>query len=358
MQRWGKTAARKIRFFCPTCKKTTTWKRKDAKERNREYELDLWLGGKDSLSELAERYHKTRQALWKEFQPFLDSAPESTVPKDAQIKTLILDGTYIHGHVLCALIAIDDKDNLFWKFAPYESYMSWRSFLIQFPQPAVVVMDGQKGLLAVVRMIWPETRIQRCQFHVVQFAVQYIGRNPKEEAGRVILDLLYRLKEMKTFEKRNEWLMLYRIWEKQYEKVLSEKSESGRFRYPRLRSTRLIVRRALPNLFIFLDFPDCPNTTNLVEGWVNGAIAEALRRHRGLRIHEKKALVAIVLSHLARGRWLPNLEIRRTWLKNKAKRFFSTKKEDNKDQSLLSEEEIFLPTLPTEEKSEEGEPVF
>jgi hypothetical protein len=320
MQRWGKTRKGTVRFFCPACKKTSVRQRKDTEERHLLYAMDGWLDGKESLREVAERHHKTRQALWKEFHPFFDFVPEPVVPKDLKPRVLVVDGTYVHGRILCVLVAIDEKDNIFWKFAPYESYVSWHSFLIQFHQPEVVVMDGQKGLFSAVRMMWPSTKIQRCQFHVVQFAIQYLGRNPKEEAGQALLKLLYKLKEAKTLEKRDAWIMFYKIWEKQYEKALTEKNESGRFKYPRLRSTRLIIRRALPNLFTFLDFPECPNTTNLVEGWVNGALAEALRRHRGLRVHEKKALVSIVLSHLARGGRIDKLNIPRAWLERRAAR--------------------------------------
>jgi putative transposase len=324
MQRWGKTHKGTARFFCPVCKKTSVRKRKDNKTRHILYELDGWLDGKESLSEIGSRVHRSRQALWKDFHPFFEFAPEQVPQPGANMRVLILDGTYVHGHALCVLIAIDEHDNLFWKFAPYESYASWHAFLVAFPQPEIVVMDGQKGLFSVVRMIWPSTKIQRCQFHVVSFAIQYLGRFPKDEAGKAILDLLYRLKYAKTFEKRDQWILLFKIWEKQYEKALTQKNEFGRFQYPRLRSTRLIIRRALPNLFTFLDYPGTPNTTNLVEGWTNGAIAEALRLHRGLRIHEKKALVAIVLSHLSRGGRIEKLNIPRAWLERKAAREFPT----------------------------------
>src|SRR5579872_3718188 len=90
MQRWGKTRKGTPRFFCPACKKTATRERKDALERHRLYEMDGWLDGKESLREVAERFHKTRQALWKEFHPFFDFVPEPAVPKGIKIKTLIL----------------------------------------------------------------------------------------------------------------------------------------------------------------------------------------------------------------------------------------------------------------------------
>src|ERR1044072_5717025 len=120
-QRWGKTQKGTPRFFCLACKRTFVRERKDTLTRHRLKEMDSWLGGKDSLSEIAGRYRKTRQALWKEFHPFFGAVPEPEIPKDFKPRILILDGTYVHGHILCAMIAIDEHDNLFWKFAPYES---------------------------------------------------------------------------------------------------------------------------------------------------------------------------------------------------------------------------------------------
>ncbi|MBI2888724.1 MAG: hypothetical protein HYY10_02250, partial [Candidatus Liptonbacteria bacterium] len=92
----------------------------------------------------------------------------------------------------------------------------------------------------------------------------------------------------------------HRIWEKQYEKVFAERNESGEHVHRKLRSVRGIVRRALPDLFTYLDYPGCPNTTNLVEGWVNTVLTEGLRRHRGLHLSQKKTLVSVILSHLQR----------------------------------------------------------
>jgi hypothetical protein len=75
----------------------------------------------------------------------------------------------------------------------------------------------------------------------------------------------------------------------------------GNFQYPRLRSVRFIIRKAMPNLFTFLDYPHCPNTTNS-----RGRMGQ----QRGGRSHtppsrhyhadEKKTLVSIILSHLKR----------------------------------------------------------
>ncbi len=144
-------------------------------------------------------------------------------------------------------------------------------------------------------------RIQRCQFHVIAFALQYLGRRPKEEVGKVMLHILYTLKDVKTPVERDAWIAAYRHWETRYERFFNARNKFGAFAYPRLRSVRFIMRKALPNLYTYIDIPGTPNTTNLVEGWVNSAIAEALRRHRGLHEYEKKTLASIVMSHLKRG---------------------------------------------------------
>jgi len=306
IQRWGKTAAGRARFFCPSCKRTVT-KRAQTRfsERRLRSELDLWLGGKDNLDEIAKRYHATRQTFWKHFRPIFSFPFEPAIPKEP-MHTLILDATYIHHGYLCALVAIDEHDRIFWRFAKYESFSAWVQFLSNFSEPKVVVMDGQKGLFAAAKHLWPHVRIQRCQFHVISFCIQYLGRHPKEEVGQAILHLLYELKEVKAPERRDQWLRAYKRWETRYERYFSARDKEKKFQYPRLRSVRYVIRKALPNLFTYIDIPGTPNTTNLVEGWVNAAIAEALRRHRGLREHEKKTLASIVMSHLKRsGRSLP-----------------------------------------------------
>ncbi len=297
-QRWGRTSAGRPRFFCCTCGKTAIRRRKDVVQRTIAHQLVGWLGGKESLNEIAIHAHKTRQALWKEFQPLFLHDVEPSIPPDTKAKVLVLDGTYVHGHTLCALIAINENRQIYWRFAPYESYKVWLQFLYPFAQPDIVVMDGQKGLFAAAKTLWPTAPIQRCQFHVIAFAIQYLGRRPKDEAGRDLLNILYTLKYAKTHEIRDQWIVAYKKWEEKYEKTLALKNYGGRFLYSRHRSARLIIRRALPHLFTFLDHPGAPNTTNLVEGWVNSAIAEALRLHRGLRFHEKKTLVAIILAQL------------------------------------------------------------
>lgn len=300
MQRWGKTGAGTPRFFCLPCRKTAAWERADVKRQHRKDRLVTWLTGVQSKADIATRYGLTRQALSKEFKTFFQENPNPEVSQGFQAKRLIVDAKFIHGSALCALIAVTEQDEILWQFAEAENYSTWSVFLARFSPPQVVVADGQKGMHYFVKRHWPQTAFQRCHFHMVSLVIHYLSRNPKEEAGVEILKLLYQLKYIATHEQKKRWLMFHVIWEKQYEKVFGAKTEGGQYQYRKLRSVRFIMRRAIPNLFTYLDYPGCPNTTNLVEGWVNTAIAEGLRRHRGLHFSQKKTLVSIILSNLKR----------------------------------------------------------
>ena len=300
MQGWGKTVAGTPRYRCLICEKSSIIHRPDTRQRHQYGRLVTWLTGVQSKKDIAKRYGVTRRALSKEFKQFFLENPNGLAPLNFKTRLLIVDGKYIHGNQLCTLIVVTEKDEIFWQFADSESYKTWSAYLSRFSPPEVVVADGQKGVAYFVRRYWPKTAFQRCHFHMVSLIIHYLSRNPKERAGQDILNLMYQLKEVKSFEYRDKWKLLYRIWEKQYEKMLAEKNETGGHIHRKLRSVRLIVRKAIPNLFTFLDYPGCPNTTNLVEGWVNAAIAEGLRRHRGLYLSQKKTLVSVILSNLSR----------------------------------------------------------
>ena len=300
MRRNGRTRVGTERFRCMTCGRSETKSREDVRIRHDHDRLVTWLTGVESKDAIAKRYGVTRRALTKEFKSFFRKNPDHPPPIGFKANILLVDAKFIHGDELCALIGIAPNDQLFWQFATAECYGTWYGFLIRFSPPDVVVADGEKGVRRFVKQHWPDTAFQRCHFHMVKLVIQYLSRNPKEEAGRDILDLMYRLKNVKTPELRDHWFLMHRIWEKRYKLLFAEKNESGTFSHRKLRSVRFIVRNALSDLFTYLDFPGCPNTTNLVEGWPNTAIAEGLRRHRGLHLSQKKTLVSIILSHLKR----------------------------------------------------------
>lgn len=304
MRRNGRTEAGTERFRCVICGRSETKRRGDVRTRHGKDRFTAWLTGVDSKEATAKRYGVSRWTLTREFKDFANAAddPGHPPPQGFAVRILIADAKFIDGNRLCALVALTEADAIFWQFAPGENEGTWALFMQKFAPPLVVVADGEKGLARFVKRFWPETRFQRCHFHMVKLVIRYTTRDPKDEPSKEIFGLALRLKTIKTKAQRDQWVMLYKIWEKQYAWYFKQKSPTGGYAYRKLRSVRYAFKVALPDLFTYLDIEGCPNTTNDVEGWINAAIAEKIARHRGMKPNEKKVLVSTVLSHLTRGK--------------------------------------------------------
>lgn len=303
MRRNGKTKAGTERFRCVVCGRSKTKRRNDVRVRHDKDRFTAWLTGVESKSSIAKRYGVSRWTLTKQFATFVGSNEDdrgNPPPSGFEARILIADAKFIDGNRLCALVALTESDAIFWQFAPGENEGTWTMFMQGFASPVVVVADGEKGLARFVKESWPETRFQRCHFHMVKLVIRYTTRDPKDEPSKEIFELALRLKTVKTKTQRDQWIMLYQIWEKQYARWFKEKSSGSGYTYRKLRSVRHAFKVALPDLFTYLDIEGCPNTTNDVEGWINAAIAEKIARHRGMKPREKKVLVSTILSHLAR----------------------------------------------------------
>lgn len=243
----------------------------------------------------------SRQALSKHFQPYFQKEASWHAPRAIDI--LVLDGAYIHRRFLVVLVALAEDRSVYWQFVPRETAVAWSSLLTRLPRPLVVVCDGQKGLLKAIHAVWPGIAIQRCHFHVAQLARRLLTRHPKTEAGQAIQALIRGLPRIRTRSALEAWRCAYTSWEEQYASFLSERTyyQAGTgirwwYTHRNLRAMRSLVQGAFPHLFTYLAYPGTPNTTNHVEGGINAMIAEALRLHRGLRIHQKKTLVSLLLA--------------------------------------------------------------
>ena len=62
----------------------------------------------------------------------------------------------------------------------------------------VAVIDGQKGLLAAILCLWPQTKIQRCLVHIERLARIKLTRPPKTRAGKELLMLVRGLFGVRT----------------------------------------------------------------------------------------------------------------------------------------------------------------
>ena len=152
-----------------------------------------------------------------------------------------------------------------------------------------VVFDGRKGLPGM----FPDKKVQLCQFHQQKTVRKYITKHPKTEAAvelKEIVDLLTKTDKESFMGMFGEWCVK---WE-EYLKERTTDPETGKSHYihKRLRSAYLSVKRNLPLLFTWLDNigMGIPNTTNLIDGHFS-QLKRMLLNHNGMKRERRNKLV-------------------------------------------------------------------
>ena len=204
-----------------------------------------------------------------------------------------VDGIHLHRDAV-VLIAVAGGHVIGWHVAKSEKAAAWQCLMARIAPPDVLVCDGGGGVLKAAKATWPDTRIQRCLFHVQANILELTGRRPRLEAGRQLRRVALSLPRVGDAGGAAEWLVSYNRWEQDFASFLDEKSEyadgSVNDMHQRLVKARRMIRRRIREgqLFTFLDeglasVGPVPSTNNLIESW-NARLRDMLRRHRGLRL--------------------------------------------------------------------------
>lgn len=301
MQKRGKTTTGTQRWFCVTCKISSTRKRPDTRERHLHRWFVRWLVGTASLIEIAGQIRLCREQVTELFRPFW----YRWVPESPQligcVRILIVDAVYMSGRVNAALIGCTPIAVCSWSFAERECYAAWGQFFRQYQAIEVIVMDGQKGLHKAFSGCFPHAQVQRCLVHVERFVRCHISRRPRTQAGRELWVLTRSLWQVETEYDALCWRMRFFSWEAMHHQFLSERSISPTtnrwwYTHRKIRAARAHIHNALPYLFTFTQASDIPRTTNHVEGGINSRLKELIRRHRGLSSTRKRVLAAHFLA--------------------------------------------------------------
>lgn len=307
MQRWGKTASGKQRFFCPLCSQSSIRSRPDLKSKINLRIFVFWLTQTTGLNTTAKRLHISISSLTRSFKSFWQFLPEPK-PITGNSEILVVDGVSIVKHRLVALIVFDriKRVPINWHFTPRESYASWliifSELRVKGVMPRVIVCDGQKGLIKAIYKVWPNTIIQRCLIHIHRQAKKWLTQNPQTDAGKEMLKIIKNLINIKTNEQRDVWIKSFAEWLEKYDSFLKERSyhlfnsKYWWYTHRKLRAVRSLLKNSLNNLFIYLDDQQVPKTSNDVEGGINSRIKDLLRIHRGLKPQHQQVLAAWYLA--------------------------------------------------------------
>ena len=149
-----------------------------------------------------------------------------------------------------------------------------------------ITTDGHKSILKAIKRSMPDVVVQRCLVHIQRMCLLWLTRFPKNQAGIELRRLVLQLVDVKTQNDRlywtsalNEWFLIHRSYLQ--EKTINEESKRYWYTHKLLRRSYFTIKRALPNMFHFLNNPKIPHTTNSIEGFFSH-LKNHLDLHRGL----------------------------------------------------------------------------
>lgn len=155
-------------------------------------------------------------------------------------------------------------------------------------------IDGRRGVIQLLKRIFPNTPIQMCQFHQQQIVRRYNTNNPKTDCGIELKELMKEMRYLNHIEFEYELLLL----KTKYKDFLKERNENNDFKHKRLRSAFRSLKINLPYLFTYKKYPDLniPNTTNTCEGsfayWKN-----KVKIHRGLSKKRREEMIKKLIEN-------------------------------------------------------------
>ena len=279
------------RFKCCDCNLLFTARRKEISKSNRRPWFRKWILGKMTIEEIAKSSGYSTRQLHRWFDEYLDEAPTWTT-KTSQPIFLLIDGTYYSdNHCLIVYRAENLKRTIFYRFTKTEEQNEIASDLINIRdnlgfKVQGITTDGSDNIIRAVEYVFPKVPRQRCVVHVQRECLSQITLHPRTPEGKSLKSLVIGLANVKTANDRLWWEKLFENWKEENEewvcaKGTLESSHQTYFLHNDLRKAFVHLKRALPNLFQYIDYPDLPKTTNAIEAFF-GHIKDQLRIHRGL----------------------------------------------------------------------------
>lgn len=263
-----------------------------------------WLLGKGGVKQLdIPRRTFSRRISWC----WHVEAPKPQVTGEVYDQVL-LDGIYL-AYGWCLITATNGEKIIDWQWCQKENSATYQALMNRLPAPTVVLTDGGAGIAKALRLTWPQSRIQRCLFHIRANTITDLTHNPQSEAGKTLLGLANQLMGVKTPEDARKWLSLLQHWYRVYRDYINEKTyttEPGSrkwwWTHKRARKAYKRLERLAQSgyLFTWLDPKltglDIQRTTSRLEGDVNAAIRRLLNTHRGLSEPHMKTAVEWLLN--------------------------------------------------------------
>jgi len=298
IKKYGHQSGRQ-KFRCVSCGRQFV-RRYKKNERWVKRAYDDYTKHRQTYNDLRRNYSKDPKTLRKYFDAHAAATGEIIAEKTPI--NLLMDATFFsrtNGLLVCRA----NSRNLYWKEITSEKVEYYVACLdaleaVRFSFKSFII-DGRKGVRDMLWQRYPDVPIQLCQFHQLQTITQKLTKRPKLPASKELRSIALTL----TRTTREEFTVSLDQWYERWDAFLKERTESverkrrWRYTHEKLRSAYFSLRRNLPWLFTYQDFPELhiPNTTNSCDGsfthWKN-----KVKLHRGIKKSRKKKMIDYLLE--------------------------------------------------------------
>lgn len=296
--KWGKQH-NKQRFKCKDCGVLFTCKNSSVLISNKFIWFEKWVIGRRTIGQLVKESGYSEKTLRRLFANYLSKPPKLSFYPSEKVN-LLIDGTYFSNGV-CLVLYRDAtiKFTQLYRFTDGEHYSEIKedleNLLTLGVQIESITSDGHKSILKAVRNAVPDAILQRCLVHIQRDCRIWLTKHPKSFAGYDLKQITSKIHLITTHSELNLWLLELNKWHEKHAFYINEKSynlETGRYWYTHkmVRRSFMTIKRALPNMFHYLENPKIPKTTNSIESFF-GHMKGHLNIHRGLSYAHRKQYV-------------------------------------------------------------------
>jgi hypothetical protein len=289
----------KQRFQCKSCRIYFTRNNKGVTKSNRFVWFRKWILQKQTLQIISKDSGYSVRTLKRYFHEYLSVPPKLSVYPSEKIN-LIVDGTYFSNN-LCLIVYRDNtiKFTQLYRLTNGEWYEEIKEDLENLLALNVkiesITCDGHRAILKAINKVCKDVKLQRCIIHIQRMCRIWLSANPKSEAGIDLRKIVSTVHLIENEVQKQIWLKELIDWYNLYQDFVNEKSfskETGRYWYTHkmLRRSFIVISKALPNMFHYLQNPWIPKSTNGLESFF-GHMKDNLRIHRGLSKQHRKNFI-------------------------------------------------------------------
>lgn len=292
--KWGSRSGHQ-RYRCKNCGLFFCNSRQDIRLSNRFIWFERWILGKQTLRQLSTHSGYSERSLRRWFDDYLGRYPEWEIRRSEKLN-LMIDGTFFANKV-CLVLYRDNnvKATILYRLTDGEWEDELREDLENILSLGVqiesVTTDGARSIIKAVRKSCPEAIVQRCTVHVQRECLIWLTRNPQSNAGRELRRIVCRLNSITDRLQWGYWVVDLVRWEERHREYLNQKTipdddpRRAWFTHKMVRKAFVHIRRALPDMFHYLDNPAIPKSTNSLESFF-GHLKQNISLHRGLsKVH-------------------------------------------------------------------------